>query len=445
MSTIGLNRIALLHIGDMHYPDAIHEEPKADVKDPSLESQLVKLASPDLFSRSIAKALEVFEEYRIDVILLSGDLTSGGDIKGYNDCVNYLINSGIIDLTRQSTDSVHVVPGNHDVDWHLVDSASTDYNAKFDPLRRAWDVHRFGIFMRDFYRASTVSNSTAVNSIKLVSLNSCIGCGVLHGYPPRILAFLQNELDRANLANDIDAETILKSEHLDLPLVSEQALTDALAEIGRLPDEIQPLILTHHNLLPQDINRISPYPELLNAGLVRTRLLDVNRPVLYVHGHLHKPPIEVISTPRKQNAKVICISAPLLKDGFNVLLLEFSKKGLPLGCIVIQFIINDNGTAEKTGEYQRITICNPLEAGRLFDEDSSQILEHVTSVEPERFPSLLQRIHKTMGKHLQKSTLANLLLEAQWAGIVSLGDFEEKDSYGAIYGDCQYWVVRRLP
>lgn len=86
--------------------------------------------------------------------------------------------------------------------------------------------------------------------------------------------------------------------------------------------------MAHHNLLPQRIPRILAYGEMLNAGFLRQMLHASRRNVIYLHGHIHEDPIEVISVPGSEIAsrderKIVSIAAPALKDGFNEITLFF--------------------------------------------------------------------------------------------------------------------------
>jgi len=81
--------------------------------------------------------------------------------------------------------------------------------------------------------------------------------------------------------------------------------------------------------------RIAPYSELINGGAVRTALLNLDRPLLYLHGHLHTSPIEVVRVPDRARSAIISISAPLFRDGYNVVEIAFNQEAVPLGCRVL--------------------------------------------------------------------------------------------------------------
>lgn len=101
------------------------------------------------------------------------------------------------------------------------------------------------------------------------------------------------------------------------------------------------VIAAHHNLLPQRLTRLAPYTELVNSGTLRASLMAAGRPVIYLHGHIHEDPIEIMAMPAGQ--AVISISAPAAEDGFNLLEFNFTRSGLPLSCHINPWRFNAAG------------------------------------------------------------------------------------------------------
>ncbi|TIP27751.1 MAG: hypothetical protein E5X67_14125 [Mesorhizobium sp.] len=123
---------------------------------------------------------------------------------------------------------------------------------------------------------------------------------------------------------------------LDTPYVSALMLTGLMEHLLQ-PGRAFGVIVGHHNLLPQKTPRISPYAEMLNAGFVRAQLLSVGKPVLYLHGHIHQDPIEVISDPRNPGSQVISISAPEIGGGFNELVFFITDQDDLIGVRVVPY------------------------------------------------------------------------------------------------------------
>lgn len=78
----------------------------------------------------------------------------------------------------------------------------------------------------------------------------------------------------------------------------------------------------------QRMTRLAPYTELVNSGAVRASLMEAGRPILYLHGHIHTDPVEVLSVPGGD--ALVCISAPAAEDGFNIIEVVFTRSGKPL-------------------------------------------------------------------------------------------------------------------
>jgi 3',5'-cyclic AMP phosphodiesterase CpdA len=163
-----LKRLGLIHIGDVHFPDAKNER-LADIKDPGFPSQIADLVRVKPLTCVARKFTSVMEN-GADAILFTGDLTSLGDIGGYRDCLAYL--NGLVNFKRWSLDRVHAVPGNHDVERVKVDPAGTDLTSKFAEVAAAWKDLGFPVLSVDTMRQSEiVLPKTPASSVKLFSLN----------------------------------------------------------------------------------------------------------------------------------------------------------------------------------------------------------------------------------------------------------------------------------
>ncbi len=196
-----------------------------------------------------------------------------------------------------------------------------------------------------------------------------------------------------------------------------------------------PIVLSHHNLLPQAIPRIALYAELLNAGVARSRLLALGKSILYCHGHIHDDPIEVLTNPLNQGSQVILISAPTLSRGFNTITIEFGRRGFPLGCIVTAHRLStrDGGVEDKL---VRIPLHVPHldTTRRLGNEHVLEVIELLPENEI-RFKDVQKRLQEAHNHRLQVGTLAETLLEAEWLGCVALRNQEH---------EAEHWHVRRI-
>ena len=231
-------------------------------------------------------------------ILLCGDLTTAGVSEHYAECVEYLTKS----LSLTSADVIapghwHVVPGNHDVDRKSLKPGDHPFAELFAPLKELWAAScENAVLTVDEARITQLESQGC--GIALMSLNSCVGCGEWRGLPKRIREQLLAEIE-VTLSEQPKAELFCEiAEQLDAPVFDKSHLDEVSVQIKALGRNCVPVVLAHHNLLPQQTPRLAPYAEVSNAGMLRTRLTSLGRPVIYCHGHIHEELIEVVSNPR---------------------------------------------------------------------------------------------------------------------------------------------------
>ena len=72
-------------------------------------------------------------------------------------------------------------------------------------------------------------------------------------------------------------------------------------------------------MLPQEIPRIPP--DIISSGFLRRSFLEMNKPVIYLHGHTHQPSIEIIRDPTReyQNSLLINIGVGDFPKHFNII------------------------------------------------------------------------------------------------------------------------------
>lgn len=83
-----MNTLRILQLGDIHYPDAHREGPIADVKDKAMATPLVEAATANRLEEVTRRISELKSRKDfIAALLICGDLTSRGDISGYEQCL----------------------------------------------------------------------------------------------------------------------------------------------------------------------------------------------------------------------------------------------------------------------------------------------------------------------------------------------------------------------
>lgn len=432
-----MSRISLLQLGDIHFPDAIGAK-LADRKDSGISAALTASITPQRLPIVFSEITRLIDKHGITAILMCGDLTSYGDIDAYTECVQYL-NKTLDLVDRWQPDRVHVVPGNHDVNRRLADRTA-EILPKFEPLEAAWSEIGFSDVLATGTRRSTIQNGAG--AVDLFSLNSCVGCGEHRYLPDRIRDQVVSLIRSYDVHEVVPPEVFdLVAEQLDTPAFDIDDFNRVTQTIEQLAPESLPVLLAHHNLLPQALLRVEVYTELINSGLVRSRLIDCGKPVIYLHGHIHDDPAEIISKGTAGDSSLICISAPEITEGFNRLDIYFSSSGLPLGCILTPFRFTRHASV-KAGKCTRIPLVSPDTFAANGSELAQTVVEAVInppvktdpSVETNhlastpqimRFNDIRDAVRERTGKQTRDNTVVDAVREAHWFGLIRVDGIEQ--------------------
>ena len=412
-----MKAIKLIQIGDIHYPE--HKDSVfGDIKDKAVSTSLIEAIVPPKLQTVMRKVVEVARRDAVSGLLLCGDFTSRGDLAHYEECVSFVHTA--LDIANPSawqSDAVHVVPGNHDVDRSRCDPAGSDLKIKFEPLRLPWDKIGLPILPVDGIRATSLA--PADHSLRLVSINSCMGCGERRHLPESIRGDLETLLAKyCETADPSDAFDLI-GEQLDTPAFTYEDVEKLIAEINALDDTCLPIVLAHHNLLPQAFPRVELYTELLNGGSTRSRLTSCKRPIIYCHGHVHSDPVEQIVDQRHPSGKLTVVSAPKLVDGFNLITVHFAANDLPVGCEITKYRAQLHGGVD-VDVIIRVPVVGADAVSRFASDDLRHLIP-MTSSRQRRFDELWKQF-KTAVRNVQRQTIGELLVEAEWLSLVEIND-----------------------
>lgn len=394
-----LTEISLLHIGDIHWPDFKNCPFDIDCKDGKFPSGITNAISGRPTTVVIRNLVKILNKQ--NAILLSGDVTTTNNISEYENFIKHfkdLIGEHLIN-------NVFIVSGNHDVNFKLHDD--DHIFEKFDPINKILCKYSFRkVPVKEaIFKEINLKGASAL----IIALNSCIGCGLRRHLNP----YKMKKID------DIQCKIIRSGqyEELDTPAFYEQQLSDAFSEIIKFKKSIS-VILTHHNLLPQVTLRVSPYGELMNAGLARNKFTSTKVPILYLHGHIHKDLTEIISQ-ADNGALLISLSAPELKHGFNVIKIIFNSKKNPIGCII------EKWRCQPHLEMDKITCKIPFwQSYKYFDKLSQEARDTYKKLE---YLESSMRLYELLEKlNLRSNDLKPLLQELQWFGCLKIIN-EDKD------------------
>lgn len=319
---MGIEKISLLQIGDIHLPDWAPNRNDIDIKQSEFSTQIISNLQTDSLSLILEHLRKTCRSGTIDAALMMGDFTTRGDTSKLSIATQVM--SSLINDTRSDPQiPIYGVPGNHDV--AKKDAVEKGEAGKFDAIADAFKDAGWPPPPIRAHLKYAISNPTR-QSVDVYALNSSIGSWSKALYPDGMKDLVFGENDApvgvgetsllgtsvtpfANVADQV-------YEQLDTPyfLAKEiDAIYQSAQNAGRLA-----LIVAHHNILPQYLPRISSFGEVLNAGYARQMFLRTGCPILYLHGHIHTDPIETVEAINSRS-KLISISAPSLDLGYNII------------------------------------------------------------------------------------------------------------------------------
>lgn len=414
---INLQDITLLHLGDIHYKYIDKDHRIMDKKDNNFPEKLDRFLPKKSCETIIKNLMEEIEKSPL-AILISGDLSTYGEIESYKDCLIFLKEKIHPDFFKSEPfQKLFLVPGNHDIDRKLFSEDSVF--PKFQPIKEALGENKFPEIPLSKINVEKLHLLTS--SILMITINSCMGCGERKFYPDKIKKALSESID-----NDKNEEfDDLYYENIDTPIISTEDMDTLAHQIESVKYNCLPIILTHHNLLPQKRSRIAMYAELLNSGYIRERLLMLNRPILYLHGHIHDDTTEIITSSKYKKSKVICIAAPLLfpnkkyestKCGFNKMKIIYGNHGIPIGC-EITYCSLSVGVMETRKE--RIRFWDPPNTMALITPDEKTVFN---SISEETYLGDLEQKVNEKGKSFSIEQIEKFVDRLSWLGLV---DYEQ--------------------
>lgn len=422
-----MKSVKIIHIGDIHYPECV-KKTRTDVKDKSFPSELRNKISVEPCQFSLRLLADECEK-GVDIILFCGDLTSKADMDGYSLIAEKVINLlGLNQKEKWKENQIYVVPGNHDFPRRFTDDGEDIYE-KFLPLESVWNSFGLNVLVTNSLRSNLVEKNRM--KFNVAAINSCIGCGEKRYF---------SEVIREELFKILRDYTEKKGEMESFPLIGEELDTpafdktqmDDLNDIVRQKNiELFSLIVTHHNLLPQASIRIAPYAEIVNSGLLRSKLINARQPVLYCHGHIHSNPIEVISSYENGSFPVICVSAPEIINGFNIIKIYYNRANIPVGCSVVRKMINESGIDEDSEI--RVPFYDKHNCRDVCSDGVIEITGFLKKTST-RYSELLDSVKKSDFKTFSYDKLPIVLEECEWYGLVEL--VNRNDGF-------RHWHVRR--
>ena len=416
-----LERIRLIQIGDIHFPQTASEGLQIDDKDSSFPQEMKNGLSRYPLKTVFRRIYELLErrtasQLPISSILFMGDATSYGDLEGYQQCMEFVCQSLRLGKGREFG-GIHtgIIPGNHDIDRKLLAIPGSD--KRFYCLSQM--LATFGLPAIPVDRAVKLQLSQNKSRAKILLLNSCLGCGQKKYIPSHFSDALHKAIE--DVISLDPTEAALKQYfdlQLDTPAIDKMTIDDVVENLANAPKDELLIIAAHHNLLPQRSIRLAQYTEMVNGGVLRDALVRSGRPIIYLHGHIHDDPIEVVMAPN--GYPVLTISAPEAKSGFNVIEILFDSQNVPLSCNVYPYRFGENGIFNRQN-----TIKIPL-----ISKESFYLSKAVTDLYLELQTKKFCRIDDlvTVGSKLTQETVIETLETLSACGLVNIKNYSQNSS-----------------
>jgi 3',5'-cyclic AMP phosphodiesterase CpdA len=420
--------LRIVQCGDIHHGKKFDTSKAIDDGDSSLSANFKQTMYADKLQDCLRELSQLVGKEPCDAMLFMGDIVDKGKKELYQDFLKQTLSAFV--AIEGMPAKMLVLPGNHDIKRedallpqgmvlkfkHIVDAVS---ELKIQPIAN------------DLVTAIDLPNFDKACAI--LGINSCIGCGETRSMPDKLrtqvsdlitaqLKKASDEIKRAggivpDPAKQTEYDDLLKSyyETLDTPSCSDAALDDIRIKIHELADSSIAILAAHHNLLPQSLPRVAPYSELVNGGKIRGLLLSFDRPILYLHGHTHTDPIEIVRQADKPNSLLITISAPELRQGFNVIEVLFSNNR-PFVLKVRKFR-NDPASGKPTEikkDELRIVLISGLEP--LMTDLHSKIVKTVYGAkEAIYWPDFVAALKTNFGLSPTTNDLREAVVELSWS------------------------------
>jgi hypothetical protein len=334
-----LPRLKVIQVGDIHLEASAKRGRVADDKDPHFPQNLRASVSANPLKAVFRKIYETLAVENVSAVLFMGDFSDRGNIETYRSCARYVAEALEIGIGRTYSNlPVGIAPGNHDIDRSL--ALEPGLTRKFQPLNVA--LHSNGLRELPVEHPQSFKIGTTPSEANIHLLNSCWGCGEKEFIPEQFREAISDAI-KTSLARGSSGDALAEyyNRQLDTPAFSASTVQELRDAIGQSSQSQLSIVVGHHNLLPQRLPRFAPYTELVNSGALRSTLLDCKRPILYLHGHIHDDPIEIILAPA--GMPLLSIAAPEVIDGFNVIDIIFTHLGLPLSCQISPWRFDHGG------------------------------------------------------------------------------------------------------
>ncbi|SDY65637.1 metallophosphoesterase family protein [Citreimonas salinaria] len=419
----------ILQIGDVHLPEWTASETDIDTKDAEFSQEIIGDLKHSRLSQILKGINKTANSGTIDAVFLMGDLTSYGRNEFIAPAMD-IFNTLLQDASSATRPEIYVVPGNHDVNRN--DAQRLGTLGKFAHFREAAEGLGWSSPPVEGARCLKLGKGkTDSEPLPLILINSSIGSQSLHALAPSIensvtesergdgapVKILSDSLindgsetpDFGGATTTGHTLTEQRYRHLDTPYISKEAMANTIQAASSAKGSTI-LMCAHHNLLPQRVPRISPYAELLNGGHFRSALLDTNKNFIYLHGHIHDDPIEIIERPSAKigdtrKCTIITISAPPIWKGYNEIALFHDQSGDVFLVRVTLYRLNPSGFISNFTDQDTRFIPLVGRSEMLVSNSANKLWEYVKQ-QTRSFPEIENSSSAPNGDELENTLMA---------------------------------------
>ncbi|PCD67625.1 metallophosphoesterase family protein [Rhizobium phaseoli] len=293
----------LLHLTDLHLGAGGADKSTADEKVKVIPPHEMDTRLSDTV-RLVERVIEKLKGDRLSSIVISGDITVGNKLDGYNRLNDFI--GRLSPLLPAEKGAVIAVPGNHDVAWGTEASSVERYR-------------NFKQFVRDDLKATTPFldgvDTLQKGKVKLVGAKKAYFANKEHGYAvvplntsnycgsnlliegvtqPDIELFLEQAKGLRN--GEAIVRSLERLTRFDIARVSpdqisafEISVKSARQELKDSTDSALIISTFHHNLAPVSrYEEIKAFETLTNLGRLQETFTDLGVKIA-LHGHKHQP------------------------------------------------------------------------------------------------------------------------------------------------------------
>src|SRR5207244_3915109 len=118
------------------------------------------------------------------------------------------------------------------------------------------------------------------------------------------------------------------------------------------------------------------------------------------------------------NGRLVLISAPELKSGFNRITIHYSfpirSKRFPIGCEVVRFEVESHGGVDRRSA-ARVAICDDDFRRAAGDDDLARRVLHACSTDFGRYKTIVAKVREQAGT-VTDALLIERMIGLEWAG-----------------------------